>query len=510
MRDRLSPCEVRQGLISILSIRPLEERFVKRIPCRQMVKVLTDDQVESIHEASLRILETTGLRFDSGDARQLLVTAGATSHPVKKDVVTFPRSVVEAAIRRVPREVTYFARDPALDIRHNGEYTFPYAVGGNPQMIDIDTGVVRLSTYADVEDAARLGDALENCCHVSHLVIPNDVPPEMIELRTMEAAMRNSAKVMSHHATSAEAVDYMVKMWSCVSGGEEELRKRPLFSLGSSPISPLTYPKHVCDVLIRSAEHGVPFSVIPCPISGGTGPVTLAGSLALQNAETLAGLVLIQTVAPSLPSVYCGRVCFMDMRTGRDLWGVPEEGLVSAAMVQLAKRYKMVADTCGTVSDVTGWGIQMGSERMMAALVPMMAGAESISGIGDGWEGASSLEMMVIDNDIFDNITRIVRGLAVDYGRLGSDLVDKAENVGILPAQPHTTDHMQKDEARLSLPRDRRSTGKASREGLKPLLETARDRVKNTLREHSPMPLDKDVEKDIGRILRDAQKVLVR
>jgi trimethylamine--corrinoid protein Co-methyltransferase len=483
---------------------------MKGIPCRQMVKVLTDEQVESIHEASLKILEATGLRFDSGDARQRLLEAGAISHPVRKDVITFPPSVVEAAIRRVPREVTYFARDPAMDIKYDGEHTFPYAVGGNPEMIDINTGAMRLSTYADVEDAARLGDALENCSHASHLVIANDVPPEMIELRTLEAVMRNSAKVVSHHATSGETVDYMVKMWSCVSGGEEEFRKKPLFSLGSSPVCPLTYPKHVCDVLIRSAELGVPFSVIPCPISGGTGPVTLAGSLALQNAETLAGLVLIQTVAPSLPSVYCGRVCFMDLRTGRDLWGVPEEGLVSAAMVQLAKRYKMVADACGTTSDATRWGIQMGSERMMAALVPMMAGAESISGIGDGWEGASSLEMMVIDNEIFDGISRTMRGFSADYGRSELDLGVELGHVGTLPARLQTADRLQKGEGRLSLLWDRRRSREASGEGLRPLLEAARDRAKKMLREHSPMPLDRDVEKDIGRILKDAQKALVR
>ena len=332
---------------------------MKVIPCRQMIKVLTDEQVESIHQASLRILDRTGVRFDSEDARQRLVEAGAIPHRVRKDVLTFPHGVVESAIRSTPQEITHHARDPEWNVMHNGERTYPYASGGDPEIVDINTGAVRLSTYADVENAARLGDALDHNSLASHLVIANDVPPEMIELKTMEAAMRNSAKVMSHHATSAKAVDYMVRIWSIVAGGEEEFRKRPLLSLASSPSSPLTYPKHVCEVLIRSAELGVPFSVVPCPIAGGTGPVTLGGSLALQNAEALAGMVLIQNVAPSLPSVYCGRVCFMDMRSGRELWGIPEEALVSAAMVQLAKRYKMVSDSCGTSSDVTRWDMQM-------------------------------------------------------------------------------------------------------------------------------------------------------
>jgi trimethylamine--corrinoid protein Co-methyltransferase len=295
-----------------------------------------------------------------------------------------------------------------------------------------------------------------------------------------------------------------------VSGGEEEFRKKPLFSLGSSPSSPLTYAEHVCDVLVRCAELNVPFSVIPCPISGATGPITLGGSLALQNAETLAGLVLIQTVNPTLPTVYCGRVCFMDPRTGRDLWGVPEEGLVSAALVQLARRYKMVSDTCGMASDVTRWDMQMGFERMMTALVPMMAGTESISGIGSGWEGASSLEMMIIDNEVFEDISRIMRGITIDDDRLGVDIIDKVGHMGNFLAQTHTMDYLRKGEIRLSSLWDRRTSEAARRNGMKPLQEAARDKVRKILNEHEPARLDRDVERDIDLVLREAQKNLVR
>jgi trimethylamine--corrinoid protein Co-methyltransferase len=483
---------------------------VKGIPCKQMIKVLTDEQVELIHEASLSILERTGVRFDDEDARRRLVDAGAIVHPTRKDVVTFPRSIVEAAIGSVSREVSYFARDPKWDIRYDGEHTFPYGGGGDPMIMDIDTGAIRHSTYADVEAATRLGDALDNNYLASHMVIANDVPPWMIELRTMEAAMKNSAKVMSHHATSLETVEYMVKVWSCVAGGEEEFRKRPLISLGSSPSSPLTYASHVCEVLIRSVELGVPFSVIPCPVSGGTGPVTLGGSLALQNAETLAGLVLMQAVGPSLPTVYCGRVCFMDPRSGRDLWGVPEEGLVSAAIVQLAKRYGMVCDTCGTTSDLTRWDMQMGIELMTTTLVPIMAGAESISGIGGGWEGASSLEMMVIDNEIYHDVNRIMNGIAIDDDRLGVDIIDDVGHMGNFLTQPHTVNYLRKGELRVSTLWDKRTSESAVREGFKPLVESARERAKKIIREHEPMPLDSDVEKEIELIMRDAQKSLAR
>ena len=487
-----------------------EGHVVKGIPCKQMVKVLNDEQVEQIHEASLKILERTGVRFDSEDARRRLVQAGAEKHPSKNSVITFARSVIEEAVKRVPREVSYHARDPEWDIRYNGERTYTYSGGGDPKIIDLDTGVVRHSTYADVADATRLGDALDYNHFASHLVIANDVPAGMVELRTMEAAMKNSAKVMSHHATDVETVEYMLRIWQRVAGGEEEFRRRPLFSLASSPSSPLTYASHVCDVLIRSAELGIPFSVIPCPIAGATGPATVGGSLALQNAETLAGVVLIQSIAPSLPTMYCGRVCFMDPRSGRDLWGVPEEALVSAAMVQLARRYDMPCDTCGATSDLTRWDLQMGYERMMTALVPMMAGAESISGIGGGWEGASSLEMMVIDNEAFGDAGRIMEGIAIDENRLSLDLIDEVGHMGNYLAKPHTMEYIRNGELRLSSFWDKRTSESASRGVVKPLLDMARDRVRKILREHSPVPLDRDVEKDVDQILKEAETALVR
>lgn len=230
----------------------------------------------------------------------------------------------------------------------------------------------------------------------------------------------------------------------------------------------------------------------------------------MQNAEALAGLVLIQDIAPMLPSVYCGRVCMMDPRTGRDLWGVPEEALVSAAMVQLADRYNMVSDTCGMTSDMTRWDIPVGFERMMTTLVPMMAGTESISGMGEGWEGASCLEMMVVDNEVLNDIGRVMRGIAIDEDRFGLDVIDKVGHMGNFLAQRHTMDYLRKGEIRLSSLWDKRVSEKASRDGFKTMLETARDRMDEILRDHSPMPLDGDVERDLGRILKEAQRTLVR
>src|SRR3990172_1631553 len=175
-------------------------------------------------------------------------------------------------------------------------------------------------------------------------------------------------------------------MWACRAGGLEELRKRPLFTVYGSPSSPLTYDSRVSEVMLRAVESGIPVDIIPCPISGGTAPVTLAAGLAQQNAELLAGVMLLQTVTTHLPIQYSGRLSLLDLRSGKNVWGLPEMGLASAATVQIAHRYHMTADVYGVTMDGNMWDVQAGLERMMCALLPALAGADNLSGMGGAWE----------------------------------------------------------------------------------------------------------------------------
>ncbi|MBU0623250.1 MAG: trimethylamine methyltransferase family protein, partial [Candidatus Thermoplasmatota archaeon] len=318
---------------------------------RFRLKVLTDEQVDAIEEASFKMLEKTGVRFDSADARRRLIKAGAVAHPTRKDVITFPRSLIKETIKHIMPYGTYYARDPKNNMKFDGETMYAHTLGGNPSMMDLETGEHRPATLKDVERATRVMDALEYCHSVSNLVVATDVPPEMLVIKTQEAMMKNSSKSISGYALNVASVDILAKMWACVTGGLEELRKRPLLDVYGSPSSPLTYDAHAADVMIRGAEYGVPVDLVPCPISGGTAPITLAGGLAQQNAEMLAGVALVQTVTDKVPIMYSGRLSMMDLRTGKNVWGMPELGLASAATVQIAHKYKMIADVYGVTMD---------------------------------------------------------------------------------------------------------------------------------------------------------------
>jgi trimethylamine--corrinoid protein Co-methyltransferase len=161
-------------------------------------------------------------------------------------------------------------------------------------------------------------------------------------------------------------------------------------------------------------------------------------------------------------------------------------------------------------SDMTRWDMQMGLELMMTVLPPALAGVESISGIGAGWEGASSLEMMVIGNEVFEDLSRLMRGIDVDEDRLAVDLIDKVGHMGNFLSEAHTMEHVRKEEIRISPLWDKRTSDRAAKEGFKPIQEAARDRVRSILKEHVPEPLDRDIERDIERVLRAAQKTLLK
>lgn len=483
--------------------------MIKSVKSKPRMKILTDDQVDMIHDASLRILERTGLRIDSEKVQARLLKNGATRHPTKKNVITFPRAMVEDSITKIPHYGTYYARDPKNDLKFDGETTYAHCEGGNPNFYDLDTGVNRPATYKDVADTARVMDALDCVSSMGSFVVATDTPAPILVIKTLEANIKNTSKCISGYALKVEQVDAFANIWAAICGSKEELRRRPTFSVYGSPSSPLTFDSHVCDVIIRGAEYGVPVDIVPCPISGGTAPVTLAGGLAQQNAEMLGGVMIVQTVDTKLPVQYCGRLSVLDLRTGKNLWGVPEMGIVSAATVQLAHKYNMIADVYGVVTDVDAYDVQTGLERMEVALLPALAGADSLSGMGGAWENACSYEMLIIDNEIMLDVFRAMEGIIVDEEHLAVDLIDKVGHMNNFLAQPHTMKYLRQGEIRVPQLWDKRSLEKVKRDGFRPLQEVAKERAKKILKEHQPTPLDKGVERELDRVIKAEEKRLM-
>jgi trimethylamine--corrinoid protein Co-methyltransferase len=168
----------------------------------------------------------------------------------------------------------------------------------------------------------------------------------------------------------------------------------------------------------------------------------------------------------------------------------------------------MVADVYGVTTDVNMWDLQLGLERMMAALLPAAAGADYLSGIGGAWDNAASYEMLVIDNEIYANVFKATQGFKVDDEHLALDVIDKVGPMGNFLAQMHTMKNI--NEIRISQLFDKRTADKAKKEGLRPLQEAARDIAKKILKEHQPMPIEKDQTRALDAVIKEAEKTLIR
>jgi trimethylamine--corrinoid protein Co-methyltransferase len=261
--------------------------------------------------------------------------------------------------------------------------------------------------------------------------------------------------------------------------------------------------------MLKGAEYGLPVDIVPCPISGGTAPITLSGGLAQQNAELLGGVMLIQTVSTKMPIMYCGRLSILDLRTGSNIWGVPEMAMVSAATVQIAHKYHMTADVYGVTTDTNSWDMQTGIERMEAAIVPGLAGADSLSGMGGMWGNSCSFEMLVIDNEIYADVFRTIRGFEVDDEHLALDIIDKVGHMGNFLSQPHTMKYLRLGEVRNSPLFDKRTSDRTKRDGFKALQTVAKEKAKKILKEHVPTPLDKGIERDLDKVIKEESKKLL-
>jgi trimethylamine--corrinoid protein Co-methyltransferase len=284
-----------------------------------------------------------------------------------------------------------------------------------------------------------------------------------------------------------------------------------VLTMGISPISPLFFPDDVAEAMIETARLGIPLGPLPCPTAGATGPLSLAGALAQQNAEVLASVVLAQLVRPGLPIIYCGRLAIMEPRTGSSVWGGVELGLVSAATVQIAHRYGLPVNVYGLSTNANELDLQSGFERSLNSIVPALAGADELSGIGEMAAGVlGSYAQMVCDDEIAASVRRLRRGFAVDEDALAVEVIasvmDGSRN---FLDQRHTVRYLRSGELLTTRLADRRAWEEWDREGREGMAHRAQAEAERLLAEHEVPPLAEHQERQLDDIMHQAEAELL-
>jgi len=471
------------------------------------ISFLSESEIEAIHDASLRVLEKTGIKVMSETALDVLKKAGAkvdyaTNH------VTLPRQMVEEALKMAPKTIIYGARNPKYDFVLNKQETHFCAEGGSPFLLDWETGNRRYSTSEDIAKCARIADYLDHFDLIWPLGTSSDVPAPVRYIVDMCTSLRNSEKHFEGDSTTGKEAQYQIEIAAAIVGGREELRERPIFSHVICTLAPLCYDKGMTEASIELARAGIPIVVMPMPTAGGTGPVTLAGTMVVNNAEFLGGLVIQEFASPGAPVVYAGGVGTIDFKTGANMPS-PEKGLTRLGLNQLARYYDLPREmlvTSSTAAKVLD--TQAGYEQAITILTQISTTPDIALGSGALEEGRmTSAEALVIDNEIIDYALRFVEGFEVNDDTLAVDIIDKVGPGGIYLGEKHTVQHFR--ERWMSRLSDISSYETWEKRGSRSIDEVAREKVREILATHKVAPLPEDVEKEIGRILKRAEAELL-
>ncbi len=468
-----------------------------------MLTFITPEQIESIHAATLRILNETGVAVKHAGARELLTSHGAR---IEKERILIPPELVEKCIAQAGKRVTIRGRGGATKTLGDGNLYF-HNLGGARDVIEADTGKKHFATVQDIVDSTRLLDALENCHTITPFFTPQDVPGDLMSLAMYGHAIPNTVKPLQgpgvQYAPEARVVVRMAE----VIGTPNEI-----LTLAVSPVSPLTIPDHEVDAIFEIARLGISFGPLPCPTAGATAPMSIAGALAQQNAEVLMCVVLAQLTRPGLPIIYCGRLAMMEPRTGISVWGGVELALASAGTVQLGHRYGFAVNVYGFSTNAHSLDLQNGFERANNAMIPALAGADELSGIGEMEAGVSgSFAQMVVDNEFAASVLRARRGFEVNDDALAVELfgpvMDGSRN---FLGQKHTMKYLRAGETLLTKLHERGAWETWERGGRPELARRAQAEAERILREHVVEPLEEKQERELDRILQAAEDEMAR
>jgi trimethylamine--corrinoid protein Co-methyltransferase len=400
---------------------------------------MRDEDAARIHEASLALLDDPGVRVEHEQVRRGLLGAGARPG-VGADVVRLPRRLVEESLARCPRRVELADRRGGALVL---SATAPPTYWSCPGMSLWRSGTHRPFTSGDMAACARLLDRLPNVDVVFGMSL-DDVPPAarcVVGLKTMALNTSKHVRVLSF---SPEGAGAMVAMKQVVGA-------RAWFSMGFTAHGPLRWTNLALEIYRRTAGHGIPVTVNGEPMAGASGPVTLAGSAAVGNAEILAGIVINQVLEPGRPCIHnLGLAHVFDMKTAVAVTGGPENALFAAAGAALGRFYGLPSASWVSTESMCP-DAQAALEKMFGWHAHAAAGVTCIWGVGQlESELTFSPAQAVIDDEMIAYARRYARGIEVGDESIALDVVRRVGVAGSFLETDHTLEHFRRE---LFMPR---------------------------------------------------------
>ena len=463
-----------------------------------LYRPFTDSDVRKVDDAITRLLSEVGIKVANERAFELFKAKGIETDEEKK-LVYIPRGLLEDCIASTPSEVVLYGRgNPDCNI-HVGGTRVHFGSGGTAlNIIDLQTGQKRPSTLKDVQNVSKLMDYLDNAHFQVIPVYPNDLPIEKVDINRFFAAINNTNKHVQGGVYTISGTKEVVKMCSMIAGSLEALQKKPWVSFITCMISPLEIDQVYGDLLMTCAESGLPLSIPAEPLTGATGPVTVAGNVANLCAESLAGLCLAQIVNKGTPVLMACTSTSTDLRTMGYVSGSVEEGLINACAAQMAQYYALPFYGTAGQSDSKILDAQAGYEGAITNLLVGMAGGNFIHDALGLLEFCltASYEKYVMDNEILGEVMRVLKGVKVTDETLAVDVTAEVGPGGNFLQEDHTFDHMRGEHFVPKIA-DRKPREKWEETGGKDTFARCHEIVLEVLETHKAEPVDEEIVKAI-------------
>ncbi len=390
----------------------------------QPMSIFSEDEIESIHQASLKVLCDTGMDIQSPRAVEILKREGAMIGSDGRRVRFDPDFVMEK-ISTTPTEFTLHGRHKERHVHVGGKSVINTMVSSAPNVSDLDRGRI-LGNFEDYSNLIKLGEIL-NTVHAlgGYPVEPCDLDVRERHLHAVSAAARLCTKPLFGYAIGSERMLDAIEIVRISRGIDKEtLLKEPSITTVVNANSPLVYDKALLEGAIEMAEHNQPVIYTPFTLAGAMAPITVAGALVQQNAESLAGLTFHQCVNPGAPAIYGSFTSNVDMKSGSPAFGTPEYTQATIASGQLARKYKIPlrasnANASNAPDEQSVYESQM-------SLWACLLGQVNFILHGHGWiEGGlcASYEKVILDAEMNQMMEAFLMPSAINKDTLGVEAI---------------------------------------------------------------------------------------
>ena len=412
--------------------------------------------------------------------------------------VLFPETLIDRFLAEYKRNWTLYGQTAQHDMQISGQRVYLGTGGAAPQVVDLETGQYRDSTLQDLYDAARLCDTLDNIHFFSRSLVARDMSNDLLmDVNTVYAALSGTTKHVFTSITLPQHVPLVAEICYVIAGSKEAFEARPFISLNvNHVVPPLRFHPESCEVMAEAVKLGIPVHSNVFSQVGASTPVTLAGAIVQNTAESLAGMIFAWLINPDAQVIMGVRPMITDLRTGGFSGGSGEQALVMAASAQMAAYYDLPNSCIAGATDSKLADAQSGYEKSLTVTLAAQAGSNLVTqacGMHAGLMGVA-FESYIIDNDMLGGVIRSLSSFEVNETTLATDMIGEiVRGEGHFLGHAETYKRMSSDFLYPEIA-DRKSPDEWEESGSRDIREVAKEKARSILATHYPRHISAEVD----------------